>query len=257
MKQKGLSFFVGLTFFVFHGISALSKSGIIIENNTGYNFKVESITTVKGKKVVPTYKTKIFRGSLGDLKKKGMHCYIDVALPHWKCIREGRRQVLSDNSRTKYPKKLVVGTEKSKKIFKIDRDQASIKYKKWWPEIEDPEEVPSGLRKAFSREYPFEKKIVRLVGGGGHIDLEFISERIGSLNASPIGALVGAGVLLIPGIGLVASGLAGLIVGMVLDQKSFLFMKKPKIENLNVKIRYASIGSAAPYHSLKISIDPS
>lgn len=293
MKNLAAIFFAGLICLFSPVINALSKTNVTIVNNTEFDFKIENIIKQTGKKVIPSYKTKVFKGSITDLDIGGMHCYLS-AYPEWKCVRKGERKVLPGSVKTETEEKeILILAGQKKKIFSVDRDQPSIKYKKWWKDVEDKKEVPERLRKALSAVYPFERVNTTLISKeGGLINLEVISERIGNYKAflasaaattiafgigAAAGAAVGAaaGAILVPekkkaifiggasgaAIGGLLAGTTTLAVaapiGIVLDQKSGLTVLDKVSEDALVKVSFETkMKFGKVYKDLIIIIDP-
>ena len=243
------------------------RSSVTVENRLGFPLKFTQETITTGKKAVPSYKTKLFRGKvLGDLNIEGFRCYIVPGIAtdwkDWKCIRK-ERQIMPKTKKSKTVKKdIIIPSGATKKIFSIDRDHTSsiLETVRWWKKgIVDPDPVPSRLKKAWSREYPFETKVADLYGGGGQISLLVKAERAGSLDAFKtvaLTALATAGAaLLIPGIKWIAAGYAALTADIIVDQKSFLFMDST-VNGIDAKVRYEAVSSGSIYKNLKIIIEP-
>jgi len=194
MKKAVIALWAAIILSIAPAMDALYNSFIYITNN----FKDKPLTLdgrgwQKGQKIVPTYKTKMFKGSYKDIKYPGYRCKVSNALaipPEWKCVADARIPVPSTVEQKIVKDKIKIWPGQTVKVGKVDRDLTSLKLMAWQKKVNVKNPDPSRLRPALSPVYPYEALATSISGPQGRIDLKVIAERVGLPRAYAISSAI-------------------------------------------------------------------
>jgi len=189
MKKAIFTFYTVFSLFFCSMQANRKKTNIYLTNKTGQTLTLGDIKKETGFRIVPSFKTKAFKGTY-DIKKyhnivnpEKWSCKVSNALaipPQWKCTSAKREVLPSSVKKTTLKSKKTIANNETIKVTTIDRAHASIKMVNWAREFKKyPNPSSSKFRTALSTVFPYETLTTKITGPSGTIDYVFSAERIG------------------------------------------------------------------------------